>query len=71
VDAPIVTPPFERRIPGQITAKGVTILQVNTGYQCNLECRHFHVAAGGGSRGDHVGRNDGAMRRGHRGMTTP
>ncbi len=46
MDALNVTPPFERQIPGGILAKGVTILQINTGYRCNLECRHCHVAAG-------------------------
>jgi len=43
-------PPFEttlasHQIPS-LHASGIDILQVNTGYLCNLKCRHCHVNAG-------------------------
>ncbi len=31
-----------------LTARGVTVLQVNLGYRCNMFCRHCHVSAGPG-----------------------
>ena len=31
---------------GPLTAQGVTTLQVNMGYRCNLACSHCHVEAG-------------------------
>lgn len=40
--------PFEQRISGILTAKGIEILQINVGYRCNLQCRHCHVEAGPG-----------------------
>lgn len=41
-----IHPPFEQRAAGPIMASGIDILQINLGYQCNLECRHCHVEAG-------------------------
>ncbi|OPY12239.1 MAG: Antilisterial bacteriocin subtilosin biosynthesis protein AlbA [Syntrophus sp. PtaB.Bin001] len=38
--------PFEQRVAGPLTAKGIEIFQINVGYRCNLECRHCHVEAG-------------------------
>ena len=29
-----------------LTASGITVLQVNLGYQCNMACRHCRVSAG-------------------------
>ena len=34
--------------PGLLTARGIKVLQVNVGYQCNMACRHCHVSAGPG-----------------------
>ncbi len=31
-----------------LAAKGITVLQVNMGYQCNMACSHCHVSAGPG-----------------------
>ncbi len=31
-----------------LTARSVTVLQVNLGYRCNMFCRHCHVSAGPG-----------------------
>ncbi|HEY6011507.1 MAG TPA: arsenosugar biosynthesis radical SAM (seleno)protein ArsS [Nitrospirota bacterium] len=31
-----------------LTSRGITVLQVNMGYQCNMACRHCHVSAGPG-----------------------
>ncbi len=31
---------------GPLTSQGVTVLQVNMGYRCNMACRHCHVSAG-------------------------
>ena len=33
-----------RREP--LTASGISVLQVNLGYRCNMACRHCHVSAG-------------------------
>jgi radical SAM/Cys-rich protein len=42
--------PFIKRATGPdnllLTSSGVKVLQVNTGYACNLLCRHCHVDAG-------------------------
>jgi radical SAM/Cys-rich protein len=44
------TSKFEDRVravhPEPLTARGIKILQVNVGYQCNMACRHCHVSAG-------------------------
>ena len=41
---------FEEKIltikPERLQAQEIKILQVNLGYQCNLACKHCHVAAG-------------------------
>jgi radical SAM/Cys-rich protein len=43
-------PPFSSTLESHATsplrADGIEILQVNTGYLCNLKCRHCHVNAG-------------------------
>jgi radical SAM/Cys-rich protein len=31
-----------------LSANGITVLQVNMGYQCNMACNHCHVSAGPG-----------------------
>lgn len=41
-----VSPSFEQKAGGPLTAEGIEILQINLGYRCNLECRHCHVEAG-------------------------
>lgn len=38
--------PFRQRVSAPLNAGGITVLQINTGYRCNLECRHCHVKAG-------------------------
>ena len=42
--------PFSKKVEeggtGPLLANGVTILQINIGYACNLLCRHCHVNAG-------------------------
>ncbi len=35
-------------LKGPLTSRGITVLQVNMGYQCNMACRHCHVSAGPG-----------------------
>ena len=55
--------PFEQRIHGRITAKDVSILQINTGYRCNLECGHCHVTAGPRTDRSHVAGHDGTLSR--------
>jgi radical SAM/Cys-rich protein len=40
-----IDPPFVRRISAPLMAQGIETLQINTGYRCNLQCRHCHVAA--------------------------
>ncbi len=37
-----------RILSGPLTARGITVLQVNMGYRCNMSCRHCHVSAGPG-----------------------
>ncbi|NTW51721.1 MAG: radical SAM/Cys-rich domain protein [Chlorobiaceae bacterium] len=37
---------LEKHGISQLRASGIDILQVNTGYRCNLECTHCHVGAG-------------------------
>jgi radical SAM/Cys-rich protein len=32
--------------PWPLLARGIEVLQVNLGYQCNMACRHCHVSAG-------------------------
>ncbi|HWR01936.1 MAG TPA: arsenosugar biosynthesis radical SAM (seleno)protein ArsS [Chlorobaculum sp.] len=43
-------PPFDSMLESNgiplLRASGIDILQVNTGYRCNLRCRHCHVNAG-------------------------
>jgi radical SAM/Cys-rich protein len=41
-----VNPPFAQKLSGPLRASGIEVLQVNLGYQCNLQCRHCHVEAG-------------------------
>jgi radical SAM/Cys-rich protein len=41
-----IKPSFAERVLDQLMADGVNILQVNTGYVCNIKCRHCHVGAG-------------------------
>ena len=41
-----IKPPFAERIAERLVADGVSILQVNTGYRCNIRCRHCHVNGG-------------------------
>ena len=43
--APAPMSAFAERIPGPLVAEGIDILQINLGYQCNLGCRHCHIAA--------------------------
>ena len=31
-----------------LAAQGITVLQVNMGYRCNMACNHCHVSAGPG-----------------------
>jgi radical SAM/Cys-rich protein len=31
---------------GPLTARGIQILQLNLGYQCNMTCKHCHIEAG-------------------------
>ncbi len=42
--------PFSRKVEegghGALLANGITVLQINIGYTCNLLCRHCHVNAG-------------------------
>jgi radical SAM/Cys-rich protein len=37
---------FEERISQPLRAEGISILQINVGYRCNLSCGHCHVEAG-------------------------
>ena len=60
---PEITPSFEQRVREPIFAEDVSILQINTGYRCNLECGHCHVLPVRSER-RHAEENDGAMRRG-------
>jgi radical SAM/Cys-rich protein len=46
VDGFDIKPPFVERIAERLVADGVSILQVNTGYRCNIRCRHCHVNGG-------------------------
>ena len=39
-----------------LAANGITVLQVNMGYQCNMACNHCHVSAGPG-RSETMGKN--------------
>ena len=43
---PKISPSFEEMVSGPVRAGRVEILQINIGYQCNLECGHCHVQAG-------------------------
>ncbi len=46
----VSVPPFDSMLESNgiplLQASGIEILQVNTGYRCNLKCRHCHVNAG-------------------------
>ena len=33
---------------GPLTSRGISVLQVNMGYRCNMACAHCHVSAGPG-----------------------
>ncbi len=37
---------FSDRLTRGLVAEGISVLQVNVGYLCNLACRHCHVGAG-------------------------
>ena len=39
-------PPFGQKVSGGLIADSIGIFQVNTGYRCNLTCKHCHVSAG-------------------------
>src|SRR5512145_797024 len=45
-----VVPPFSDRLRGAgfqpIASRGIRVLQVNTGYRCNMTCAHCHIGAG-------------------------
>jgi len=41
-----VNPPFGRKVTGGLIAETIGIFQVNTGYRCNLACKHCHISAG-------------------------
>ncbi len=43
---PDVVPSFANKIIKPLKAAGITNLQVNFGYRCNLKCTHCHVGAG-------------------------
>ena len=46
MQVPKATSPFVERVRGPLKAAGITVLQINLGYRCNLRCRHCHVEAG-------------------------
>ncbi|MBA4417820.1 MAG: radical SAM protein [Syntrophus sp. (in: bacteria)] len=46
MDVSRVVPSFAQKVQEPVNAAGIDILQINVGYQCNLECRHCHVEAG-------------------------
>jgi radical SAM/Cys-rich protein len=46
----MLTIPFKEKVlsvqPDSLRADGVSVLQVNLGYRCNLSCKHCHVSGG-------------------------
>ena len=41
-----ISPSFTQQLAVPLKAAGIETLQINVGYQCNLECKHCHVEAG-------------------------